>query len=329
MKNLAEECVRSVTFLIRVTLLVILGYQAVVYCPGAVFSPEKAEFSVRFKDEISPYRAIGVFVLPGEVLTLEALGSEGKEYSVKASAGELTRLETNKWHWRAPQETGLYPTKIIQTQPSDSVILNIFVMVPYKRLKGEYLNGYRVGRYPEIPLKGLPIYKAPRGFIQVTRENEETPISPHFRLKQFLCKQASGYPKYMVLRERLVLKLELILEKVNERGYRCDTFDIMSGYRTPYYNKAIGDVKYSRHVWGGAADIFIDVSPQDGMMDDLNHDGKVDYRDAGILYDIIDSMYGKPWYRTFVGGLGRYRKTASHGPFVHVDVRGYRTRWGK
>ena len=48
----------------------------------------------------------------------------------------------------------------------------------------------------------------------------------------------------------------MILQKVNERGYRCDTFHIMSGYRTPYYNGAIGNVRYSRHVWGGAADIF-------------------------------------------------------------------------
>ena len=60
------------------------------------------------------------------------------------------------------------------------------------------------------------------------------------------------------LRPRLLLKLEMMLEKVNAAGYRCDTFQVMSGYRTPHYNMAIGNVKYSRHVWGGAADIFVD-----------------------------------------------------------------------
>lgn len=75
-------------------------------------------------------------------------------------------------------------------------------------------------------------------------------------------------------------------------------------------------------------DIFIDQDPKDDMMDDLNKDGKIDYRDAAILYDIIDDMYGKPFYRTFVGGLARYEKTAAHGPFVHVDVRGFHARWG-
>jgi len=164
--------------------------------------------------------------------------------------------------------------------------------------------------------------------VEVTKENEETLIAPHFKLKQFLCKQEGDYPKYLVLQERLLVKLELILERVNRKGYYCETFAIMSGYRTPYYNEVIGNVKYSRHLWGGAADIFIDENPKDGMMDDINRDGKMDYRDAAILYDITDELYGKSWYRPFVGGLAQYKKTYSHGPFVHVDVRGFRARWG-
>jgi hypothetical protein len=47
-----------------------------------------------------------------------------------------------------------------------------------------------------------------------------------------------------------------------------------------------------------------------------------------VLYDIIDNMYGHPLYEALVGGLARYKKTSKHGPFVHVDVRGKRTRWG-
>ncbi len=131
------------------------------------------------------------------------------------------------------------------------------------------------------------------------------------------------------MKERLLLKLELILERTNERGYRCDTFHIMSGYRTPYYNKAIGNVRYSRHVWGGAADIFVDENPKDAMMDDLNQDGVIDFRDAAVVYDIVDDLFGRPFYAPFTGGLGRYRKTTAHGPFVHVDVRGFRARWGQ
>lgn len=297
-----------------------------VEAPG--YSPEKAEFSIKFKDKTSPLRVFSVFVLPEEELTLEALCENQKNRHVlRTSAGRATQKEVNKWQWKTPREKGLYTIKIFHEQSMDPMTLNIFVMVPFDQLKGEYLNGYRIGSYPNIPWKKLPIYRSPRGFIEVTKENEETFISPHFKLKQFLCKQKSDYPKYIVLREELLLKLELILEKVNEKGFQANTFNILSGYRTPYYNRAIGDVKYSRHVFGCAADIFIDENPKDDLMDDLNKDGRIDYRDAAVLYKIIDEMYGEFWYRPFVGGLGKYKKTASHGPFVHIDVRGFHARW--
>ena len=296
---------------------------------GMVYSAEMASFAVKFKDEMSPYRIISAFVLPGEDLTIEVQNPLLEEqYFLRAAEGITTNIKNAVWRWRSPDQPGLYPLRVVHVARADSIILNVFTMVPYNRLQGEELNGYRIGKYPSIPLKQLPIYKPPKGFIEVTEDNQETFVSPHFKLKDFLCKQEGGYPKYVVLKEKLLLKLELIIEKVNEQGIPCNTFHIMSGYRTPYYNKLIGNVKYSRHLWGGAADIFIDENPRDGMMDDLNGDGHIDFQDAGVLYDIIDQMYGKPWYERFLGGLGRYEKTNDHGPFVHVDVRGFRARWG-
>ena len=293
------------------------------------FDSGKASFPVRFKDEVTPYRVTGVFVLPGERLEIEIPDGETlSACGLDAAAGRIVEGGRNRWAWEAPQEAGDVSVVIHNPELGDSVVLNIFVMVPFGNLKGDHLNGYCIGEYPSIPLKHLPMYKPPAGFIEVTEDNLCTPVSPHFQLGQFICKQGGDYPKYLVLRERLVLKLELVLEKVNEAGYRYETFHVMSGYRTPHYNQASGNVKYSRHLWGGAADIFVDGAPLDGMMDDLNRDGKIDYRDADIIYEIIDRMYGKPWYERFLGGLAKYKKTSSHGPFVHVDVRGMRARWG-
>ena len=315
---------------LRALLSIVIFWQNSTAGSGLPFSKGTAGFSVKFKDEVSSYRLLGVFVLPQEMLVLEvAEAPRNSRYVLQSTAGKTGQLALHKWQWQAPEEAGLYQVKILHAPATDSILLNCFVMIPYERVAGESLNGYRLGKYPSTPLQQLAIYKPPRGFVEVTKENEETLIAPHFKLKQFLCKQSGDFPKYLALSERLLLKLELILEKVNEKGYRCDTFHIMSGYRTPYYNKAIGNVKYSRHVYGGAADIFIDVNPQDGMMDDLNGDGKCDRHDATVLYDLIDAMYEKPWYQRFIGGLGKYRKTASHGPFVHVDVRGFRARWGQ
>lgn len=307
--------------------IVLIFFKADLVC--ANYSPEKAGFKIKFKQEISQYNTLGIFVLPNEVLDIEIFDdNKNHSYLFTNEQGISSQIDNRKYKWQAPESKGLYKINIQNIQNTDSMNLNVFVMIPFKKLKGEYLNKYRIGKYPDIPLKQLTIYNKPRGFIEITADNQETLVSPHFKINQFLCKQPGGYPKYIVLKERLVLKLELILEETNESGYPCNTFSIMSGYRTPYYNKLIGNVKYSRHVWGEAADIFIDENPADGMMDDLDINGKIDYRDAAVLYDIIDNMYEKHFYIPYIGGLGRYKKNNNHGPFVHTDTRGFRARWG-
>jgi hypothetical protein len=62
-------------------------------------------------------------------------------------------------------------------------------------------------------------------------------------------------------------------------------------------------------------------------MDDLNHDGRIDVRDATVLYNLIDRHQSDSAYRSLIGGLALYPSTSAHGPFVHVDVRGYSARW--
>ena len=238
-------------------------------------------------------------VLPGETVALEALD--------------------RRWTWTAPRAPGLYPLHVVSTDRRDSLTIQAFVLVPYATLRGEYLNGYRIGRYPARALRGLDIYRPPAGFIEVTRDNEDVFVSPHFQLKQFVCKQAGGYPKYVVLNAQLIARLEQLLALVNASGYDVATFAVMSGYRTPAYNHAIGNVAYSRHTWGSAADIFIDTN-HDGRMDDLNGDGVSDVRDAEVLYRLFEGPQGS-------GGLGKYRATEAHGPFVHVDIRDRRARW--
>ena len=293
------------------------------------FSSQRAGFSIHVNDIENPYEIMSVFALPNEKFKIEIKTNGAADaYRLLTPEDNIIPAASRHWNWRVPAKPGRYLLKIANLDHQRSMSLNVFVMVPFDRIKAEYLNGFQIGKYPQLAFKRLAIYKPPRGFVEVTPQNEDRFISPHFKLRQFLCKQDSGYPKYLVLKEKLLLKLELILEKVNEKGYRCDTFHVMSGYRTPYYNKAIGNVKYSRHIYGGAADIFIDENPKDGMMDDLNRDGKIDYRDAAVLYRIIDELYGKKFYDRFLGGLARYKKTKNHGPFVHVDVRGRRARWG-
>jgi hypothetical protein len=83
---------------------------------------------------------------------------------------------------------------------------------------------------------------------------------------------------------------------------------------------------YSRHLWGDAADIYVDVDG-DRQIDDLNGDGRSDVADARVLYDIVERLERDDQPSVVDGGLGLYRRNASHGAFVHVDARGASARW--
>lgn len=193
------------------------------------------------------------------------------------------------------------------------------------------VGSYRVGFWPEE--KGRVVksdaYENPEGFIEVTSANQETRISEHFRLRDFLTHdQHDVWPKYLVLREPLIDKLELVISDLEGHGIRARNVEVLSGFRTPDYNQALGDEsgrsRDSRHQFGDAADIVID-SNGDGRMDDLNHDGRIDFRDARVVLAAVERVEAK--YPDLVGGVGLYHSNGSHGPFAHIDVRGSRARW--
>jgi hypothetical protein len=306
-----------------------LGTLTVVAAPRAAEPRATAAsgFAVRYRNVISPDRVRTLTVLPGETVSLEVVASTpGSGYVARPAAGLLVPLAAGRWVWTAPPAPGLYPIQVVAPDGSDSVTVQAFVVVSYDRFQGELLNGYRIGRYPDKPLRGLASYSLPTGFVEVTTENEDILVSPHFRLKQFLCKQPGGSRKYIVLNERLLVALEYVLARVHEAGYRATTFHVMSGYRTPAYNRSLGNVRYSQHQLGAAADIFIDENG-DGRMDDLNGDGRSDIRDAEVLFRLIDAVAVRPEAQGLIGGIGKYPATAAHGPFVHVDVRAGKARW--
>jgi len=292
------------------------------------FDDGRARFSIRVKGLVSPYRVMSVTAMPGDSLTVETLTRPGAaRYAVEASCGELAAADGTHWRFRAPATPGRCKLKVRSLTADETVELRVFVLVPASRLAGEHLNGYRIGRYPDKPLKGNALYVPPRGFVEVVKDDVDTHLSPHFKLGHFVSKQLDPFPKYLTFDERLLLKLEAILAELNQAGIHADTLHVMSGYRTPFYNRAIENVPYSMHVWGGAADIFVDRDGND-VMDDLTGDKVVDLDDARFLYDFIDRLEKTEGRLPWIGGLGLYPATSAHGPFVHVDVRGRPARWG-
>ncbi len=202
--------------------------------------------------------------------------------------------------------------------------------VPFAAKRGEWIGSYRVGMWPaERHFVRSGAYENPVGFIEVTPANVNLAVSDHFRLGDFVTHDAAPFPKYLVLREALLDKLELVLDDLSAHGVATDHVEVLSGFRTPAYNMALGDAsgraRESRHQYGDASDIIIDAD-HDGRMDDLNGDGRVDAADVRVIEAAVNRV--EQAHPELAGGLGLYEAIGPSGPFAHIDVRGTRARWG-
>ncbi|MEH6515192.1 MAG: D-Ala-D-Ala carboxypeptidase family metallohydrolase [Halioglobus sp.] len=276
-----------------------------------------------FEVKYSPFTVIAQ---PGEKVEIGRLPGARTDPKIRDFDGVSYDSESDKnGVIIAPQAPGHY---LLQVVPDGGEVMtvNLFVTVPLAEVENEQLNGYRIGPPPPGDKKRTEFYKQPAGFIEVTEDMLDIPLTPHFNLRQFLCKQEGGYPKYAVIQESLLVLLEGLLEAVQQAGYPAGSFGVISGYRTPWYNRKIGNVANSRHVYGDAMDIYLDLDG-DGLMDDLDSDGDRDRDDVNILFNIVTRFMRQPENSALIGGVGNYGRTSRHGGFVHVDTRGYSARW--
>ena len=294
------------------------------YCIS-VYGSEELKVRIGDGPEIA-FKSFFTTVMPGDTIKIAIRNETGVELLINSGEGKTIKTNKNIWKYVAPLNTGTYFIEIFQPESETYFRITVFVLRPLSEKKGEYLGEYRIGNYPSGKYKGRNNYAKPLGLIEVTKENKDDYISPHFQLKQFLCKQKSGWPKYVLIDPKVVAKLEYLVEELNKSGRDLKTIFVMSGYRTPYYNKAIGNVKYSRHIYGDAVDIYIDEN-FDSVIDDLHSDGKSNMQYAVIIYKMLDKIDNDPKYKDLLGGLGKYRKNSAHTYFVHTDTRGYKARW--
>jgi len=212
--------------------------------------------------------------------------------------------------------------------------LRVLTLTPLSARRNGRIGLYYIGAWPTEtgPARGGPRagnYAPPRGLVEVTRETQHTPVSEHLRIRDFLTHdQQQVWPKYVVIDPRNVDKIELVLADLERRGVPARGVHVMSGFRTPQYNRGGGDARgragLSRHMYGDAADLWID-NDGDGQMDDLNRNGRHDLGDAQVICAAVDRV--ERAHPELVGGCGHYPGNGAHGPFTHIDARGYRARW--
>lgn len=128
-------------------------------------------------------------------------------------------------------------------------------------------------------------------------------ISTHFALSEFHSHDGSAYPEEWV-GERLGLlcaSLEVLRTELGDRP-----ITIVSGYRSPAWNRRVGGAAMSRHLFGDAVDIA------------------VDRLDPGEVYRVALALHQAGRVRW--GGIGVYPG------WVHLDLRpapadGHLARW--
>ncbi|HEX9083316.1 MAG TPA: hypothetical protein VF836_01145, partial [Gemmatimonadaceae bacterium] len=231
----------------------------------------------------------------------------------------------------APQRPGIWSLALkVGSAIKPLADFSVITLRPATEKKSGRLGLYYIGNWPAAR-KGRPgvSYAPPNGFIEVTPQNQNTQLSEHFKIKDFLPHdQQNVWPKYVVIDIKMIDKDELVLQDLKEHGINPNGVRVLSGFRTPQYNAGGGDPRgraaLSRHMYGDANDIFID-NDGDGQMDDLNHDGRVNIADAKVIQDAVNRV--ERAHPSLIGGCGIYSGTSAHGPFTHIDTRGYPARW--
>jgi uncharacterized protein YcbK (DUF882 family) len=221
---------------------------------------------------------------------------------------------------RVPMRPGFYRLALVRGQQSRTVEgLTLAVLVPFKEKEGTMLNGYRIGTYLAEKVAGKQ--EPPNGFLEISQNDVDLPISSHLRVGDFLSHDdQQTWPRYAAVDPRLLDKLELVIAEIT-RWHGSATpislaLDVHSGFRAPAHNSRIARAaRDSQHQYGDAADVVIDA----------NGDGQytaMDSRMVGLAVEIVELKHPE-----LVGGLGVYTSGHARTTYVHIDARGTRARW--
>ncbi|MEW6995086.1 D-Ala-D-Ala carboxypeptidase family metallohydrolase [Colwelliaceae bacterium MEBiC 14330] len=243
------------------------------------------------------------------------------DISVLENAPWLSEISAGVYEVKAPKTPGFYQLATVH-KTLGAGKLQLIVKTPIDTAQVKQVNGYQINQYPK-PYKGLLQYNQPQGLIEINKADESRYLSDLVQIKDIMCKQRSGYPKYLLVDIEGLKMLDDLYDYLRAQGLNFTRFSFISGYRTPYYNRMIGNGKHSRHLYGDAFDLYIDENG-DHRMDDLNQDGRQDKRDVDYLYQLFLAFLTD---NNRKGGVGKYLPNSRHGGFVHIDNRGFNARW--
>jgi uncharacterized protein YcbK (DUF882 family) len=290
-----------------------------VYASGSAFGrSEEVKLRLAMPGQVIVHR-LEVLVSDSVPVFYEWTSLRGIETALSAQPLDDSTVTT-------PTAPGFYYLTLVRGAARQIVTEPVVaVLRPFEEKTGTMLNGYRIGTYIAEKLLRNRTKECPDGFLEIYPQHVDLPLSKHFRVRDFITRddQAHVWPKYVALNPRLLDKLELVfaeLEKRRDHGARQRKgdlrLDMHSGFRTPSHNKRIRRAaRDSRHQYGDAADIGVDA----------NWNGRIDRTDWRSLVIAVEAV--EKSHPDLVGGLGIYNSRRVSSPYVHIDVRGTRSRW--
>ncbi len=272
--------------------------------------------------------------LPGGTLSRSASGDYRLRVPTKPGNAEFTYAVT----------TSLANDKGPLDEPrKEEFEMTLLVKAPFDRNGNGAIAGYPIGVYPNEAGRNAPytvaehqdLYHPPKSFILVSPESENLPVSKFFKLGDFSPVSEKGKPHCLALDRRLLDFLDAAEQALQTSLGKPKTghaLVVLFGFLSPNQlaqlrSKGAGLSEFTRYQYGDAAAVIWDANG-DGIMDDLNQDGKLDEQDAKLLADQLEGVQKKLGK---FGGIGTVSvpkiPDLPQTPYVEVDLRGISARW--
>ena len=333
----------------RVYLKVLLASVALLLLPGrpAVAAAECGRVWLLWNDLKLPDNGPALLVAPGAEQTIRLRGrdrDQGLEVTECGSPFCSCHFSGAVLGFRAPRKPGSYELELAVAPAREGgrppvgppapvverrITLHLLVGRPNTELVNGVIDGFELGIYPvneKLPWNT----QVPAFFWRLDYGMLGRPISERFKLGDLGYDGRAGLPQYFTLDYALVKKLEVLADELEARGRPSRYHFIGGGFISPKSNGVRASrngaaASQSRHMWGEAVDFIID-DDRNEILDDMNRDGTIDVRDAFYLRDLVTELEEKGKVKP--GGFGVYSPPRNEALTMHIDVRGYVTRWG-
>ncbi len=284
-----------------------------------------------------------VVMLPGESLqvTAEAAGQPGRLAVIKD--GQIIR-EDAVLNFTAPEKPGAFYISLAAVAGGQNRRGEICVLVPHKATARRTNQGWLVrvddspiGEYRQASASGNAkvkdnpdSYQPPAWWMRITDMNASFEVAPGVTADDLVAPSEDTGLKHtdiVPVCYPMWTAITALRDGLTARGIPGSALRVISGFRTPPYNRSIGSNAFGRHVYGDAFDFYINLAGGDNIKAaDLNRDGKLDRRDAYPIVAIIEDLQAEG--KLPMGGIGVYNTIGGdHEVSMHLDVRGHRATW--